>query len=371
MQIGLNAQRLAGQRLGIGRYLEYMLKHWNTMLHDGDQLRVFVRDPFDPAELGLSSGVQVEQLSPPLTPVLWENLLLPRQSSRLDVLYCPSYTVPLLYRGRCVVAIHSLNEAQSGTHPWWYHLTYSLMYRLGARKAHTIIVPSESTRQDVIRLYNVPPSKIVIIPQGADDSFRPLDDPEQKRKTRVQFVGSDRPYLLFVGKLSQRRNIPLLLSAFSLLKQRENIPHALLLVGPNHLHLPIDNLARELGIADSVIQTDGKFADHQALISIYNAADVYVNPSLYEGFSMTLVEALACGLPVVVSNRAALAEIADGCGMMIDDITPEAFADAIHRVLTDSALNQRLRLQSIERSHAYRWQGFAAQTLDVLRQAAK
>ena len=85
-------------------------------------------------------------------------------------------------------------------------------------------------------------------------------------------------------------------------------------MGPNHLHLPIDNLARELGIADSVIQTDGKFADHQALISIYNAADVYVNPSLYEGFSMTLVEALACGLPVVVSNRAALAEMPDGRG---------------------------------------------------------
>lgn len=369
-RIGLNAQRLAGQRLGIGRYIEYMMKHWDGQLTPDENVRVFVREPFDTAALGLSARVRMHVLRPRLTPLLWENVLLPMQARSLDVLYCPSYTAPLLYPGRTVVAIHSLNEAQGGTHAWSYHLTYRQLYALSARRAERVIVPSESTRADIVRLYGIAPEKIVIIPQGADDHFRPTADVNQQRRTRVRFIGDDRPYLLFVGKLSQRRSIPLLLEAFSLLKQREHIPHALLLMGPNHLHLPLADLTRSLGIEDSVIQTDGVFADHRELVAIYNAAAVYVNPSLYEGFSMTLVEALACGLPVVVSDRAALREIAGDAGLLVESITAETFADAIYRVLTDRALEADLRARSLERAKSYRWEGFARQTLKVLREVA-
>jgi glycosyltransferase involved in cell wall biosynthesis len=141
-------------------------------------------------------------------------------------------------------------------------------------------------------------------------------------------------------------------------------------MGPNHLGVPLEQLAAELGISDSVVQTDGKFPDHGELISIYNAADLYVNASQYEGFSMTLVEAMACGLPVVVSNRAALAEIAGGSGYMIDEPEADAFAEAIYQVLSDSELNRSLRSKSLERARSYRWEGFARDTLEILRQVA-
>jgi len=268
------------------------------------------------------------------------------------------------------VAIHSVNEVQTGTHPWWYSLTYTQRYKLSAVRADRVIVPSQSTKEDMLEHYRIPAEKIVIVPQGADDSFRPLNDEEKNRSTRIRHLSADRPYILWVGKLSQRRNIPLLLEAFSILKKRHRIPHVLLLMGPNHLGVPLDQLVEELDIAGSVVQSDGKFPDHSELISIYNAADLYVNASLYEGFSMTLVEAMACGLPVIVSNRAALAEIAGGFGYMIDEPDAEAFAEAIYQVLSDTELNQSLRAKSLERARSYRWEGFARDTLEILRQVA-
>lgn len=371
MRLGINGHRLAGQRLGIGRYIEYMLKHWNTMLLPSEYVTIYVREPLSQDGLGLSEAFSVELLGPNLTGSLWENLILSRHAGTLDILFCPSYTVPLLYRGRCVVATHSVNEAQRGTHPWWYRHTYTPWYRISAQHADRVIVPSASTQADVVNHYGIPPTKVEIVPEGVDDAFRPIDDPDLIRRTRQRYLGSDRPYILFVGKLSQRRNIPNLIAAFGALKKRDRIPHALLLMGPNILGLPLAQLAADLGVADSVVQTDGKVADHRELIAIYNAADLYVYPSSYDGFSLTLVEALACGIPVVTVNRAALREIASGCTLMIEEPTSEALTEAIHRTLTDQALREDLRAKGLKRVRSFRWEDTARRTLEILRRVAQ
>ncbi len=372
MRFGVNAQRLAGQRLGVGRYLEYMLKYWSAQLRADDSLHIYVEQPFDPASLGLGDRVHVHHLTLAGIRIggkVWENLLLPTRAHEIDVLFGAAYSLPLLYPGKSVLALHSVNEQQSGAHSAWYAFTYEPIYRASAHKAPVVIVPSESVKQDAIARYRLPPEKLVVIPQGADMSFTPNRDADAIRAARLRHIGSDTPYIVWVGKLSQRRNIPMLLEAFALFKRR-GFPHKLLLMGPNHLNLPLSEITVRLGISGDVIQTDGKFTDHRELIAVYNAADVYLNMSLYEGFSMTLVEALACGVPVIVSKRAALAEIAGEAGILIDDITPEAFADALVRVLSDTALSDSLRRKSIARSAAYRWEGFAQATLDVLRRVA-
>lgn len=371
MRVGVNAHRLAGQRLGIGRYIEYMLKYWNSMLLPSEEVTLYVRAPFDKDSLRLSGAFRVELLEPNLPGSLWENLVLARRAVDLDVLFCPSYTIPLRYRGRSVVATHSVNEAQSGTHPWWYRYTYTPWYQRSAQHADRVIVPSESTRGDVQRHYGIPASKIDIVPEGVDDAFRPLDDPDLIRRTRQRYLGSDRPYILFVGKLSQRRNIPNLMAAFSAVKKRRRLPHALFLMGPNVLGLPLEKLANELGIADSVVQTDGRVADHSELIAVYNAADLYAYPSSYDGFSLTLVEALACGIPVVTVHRAALREIARGCTLMIEEPTVDALTEAIDRALTDEALRADLRTKGLERVRSFRWEDTARRTLEVLRGVAQ
>lgn len=371
MNCGINARRLAGQRLGIGRYIEYLLKHWVRMALPSDRFSLYVREPLEKNDLQLSEAFMIKLLQPRLTGLLWENLLLSRHAKELDVLFCPSYTMPLRYRGRCVVATHSLNEAQSGTHPWWYKFTYTPWYRLSAQKADRVIVPSQSTKSDIQKYYGIPAHKIDVVPEGVDDSFRPMEDENVLRSIRQRYLGSNRPYILFVGKLSQRRSIPTLMAAFSLLRKRHRIPHALLLVGPNVLGLPLAQLAKDLDITDSLVQTDGRFADHRELIWIYNAADLYVYPSSYDGFSLTLVEALACGTPVLTVNRAALREIASGCALMVEEPTVQALVEAMRRGLFDTELRQDLRAKGLQRARSFRWEDTARRTLEVLRRVAQ
>jgi glycosyltransferase involved in cell wall biosynthesis len=371
MRLGIDAQRLAGQRLGVGRYIEYMIRHWEKMVSPADQVTIFVRDPRLVADRSVSDVFDVKCLRPALTGATWQALVLSRQAKNLDVLFCPSYMVPLGYRGRCVVAIHSMNEMQPGTNPWSYRLTYSQIYRWSGRHADAVIVPSEATKRDVHAIYGIPESRIAVAHQGAPESFGPIADEAVLRATRKRYLGTDRPYILFVGKLSQRRNIPLLLEAFADLKKREKIPHALLLFGPNHLGLPLERMTAELGISDSVVQTDGKVASHEDLVPVYCAADLFVQASLYEGFSMTLVEALACGKAAVTVNLPALREIAEGCSVLVDLPTVESVRDAMWSVLRDPGLARELSGKALERSKRFRWETCARRTLEVLRQVAE
>lgn len=370
MRIAVDGQRLAGQRLGVGRYIEYLLKHWDRMLHPDDSVTVFTREPQSVDGLGLAGPIRMRALGPALTGQLWQNLVLPRESAAWDVLFCPSYFAPQVGAGRKVVAVHSINEMDPASLPWWYRFTYSPLYRRSARRADRVIVPAASTKHEVEEHYGVPSDRIDIVAQGTDESFHPIDDPKVLRATRIKYLGADVPYVLFVGKLSVRRNIPVLLEAFAKLKKGSKIPHKLLLVGPNHVHLPFDEIVTRLGLRDSVVQTDGRFAHHTELVPIYGAADVFVHPSSYEGFSMTTVEAFACGVPVVTVNRAGLREVASGYARMVEEPTAEAIAEAIHDVLSDPELSRRLRASSLQRSLAFRWENTARETLDSLRRAA-
>jgi len=370
MHFGVDAHRLAGQRLGVGRYIEYLVKHWRTMMQNGDRCTLYTREPYDGTGWEPSPAISVHTFAGRVPPGLWQHGVLPRFTSGIDVLFCPSYSVPVTYTGKCVVAIHSMNEVESGTHPWWYKLTYSRLYRFSADRADRIIVPSESTRQDLERYYGIGGAKVDIVVQGADESFRPITDDALKRATRIRFLGTDRPYIVFVGKLSTRRNIPALIEAFSIVKRRTRLPHALLLVGPNHVGVPLDTLIAKYGVQGDVVQTDGRFASHLEVPPVYASADLYVNASSYEGFSMTLVEALSCGTPVVTVNRAALAEIAAGAAEFVEEPTPADLADAIERVLTDPELSRSLSERGARRADTFRWHVTARQTLDVLRRVA-
>lgn len=366
MRIGVNARRLEGQRLGVGRYIEYLVRHWGTMLGP-DEVVLYLREPLRRDD-ALPDGVSAKVLAPRLTGLSWEAVHLPRVAREVDILFCPSYTRPPVYSGRTVVAIHSTNEAEAGTHPWWYGLTYSPFYRRSAREAERVIVPSRSTLEDIQTLYGIPDDRLVVVAQGVDEDFRRVEDEHELRAARVRWLGSDTPYVLFVGKLSQRRNIPTLMRAFARAKAQAGLPHSLLLMGPNQLDQPLATLAAELGIAASFVQNDGIVQRHKELAAVYSGADLYVNASTYEGFSITLVEALACGTPVVTVDRAALSEIAGDAAMLVPEPTETHLADAILQVLRDETLRRDLSARGVERSKRFQWQATARDTLDVLRQ---
>lgn len=373
MRIGFNGHRLAGQRLGVGRYIEYMLRYWSGMLEPGEEVELFLRRPLDDASrayLGLPDSIRPVVLAPDVSGIPWENIALRRAHGRLDVLFCPAYTAPIGYRGRLVVATHSVNEIRSGAHPWWYAQTYGRLYRHSAERADIVVVAAETTKCDVERLWGIPPERMVVVLQGADDCFRPIEDGGELRAVRRRYFGGDRPYILFVGKASIRRNIPMLLRAFAELRRTRRIPHGLLLFGPNPDGLPLERLCADLGIVGDVVQTDGRLTDHRELVPIYNAADVFVHPSEYEGWSMTTVEAMACGTAVIATNRGGLGEAVDGEGFLLDAPTVDGLVDAIGRVLEDDALRRDLQRRAAARGRRLRWQETTRLTLDVIRDVA-
>lgn len=266
-----------------------------------------------------------------------------------------------------VVATHSVNETEPNAHSWMYRQTYARLYKHCARRAEAVIVPGERTRKAVEEHYGVPKERLHIVHQGADEAFHPMDDqPELLSATRRRFFGADRPYLLFVGKGSPRRNIPMLIEAFAKLRQEGRWPHGLLLFGPYKGEVPFDKLCKDLGVEKDVVQTEGVVEKHSDLVPIYAAADIFIHPSENEGWSMTTTEAMAAGTAVIAADRGGLGEVANGHAYMIEPGV-EALHDAIQTVLSDDKLRADLRRRARERGEALRWDKIAEQTLDVVR----
>jgi glycosyltransferase involved in cell wall biosynthesis len=367
MKIGVNARRLEGQRLGVGRYIEYLLAEWESLLEPEDDVTLYFRHPQEGSRSGLSSRFTNRHVGPSLTGMLWESTTLARGARDRDVLFGPSYTAPLIYGRPTVVAIHSLNEAETGTHAWWYRYTYGALYARCARGADKVIVPSVSTANDMKAEYDLAPEKIEVVPLGVDPVFKPAEDDASARAVRSKYLTSDRPYVLVVGKLSQRRNAPLLIEAFARAKKRLKFPHYLLFFGPNHLRLPLAQLAVQHGVSNDIVQTDGRLDWHSDLAAIYNGADLYLNASSYEGFCLPLLEALASGTPVVTSTRGALGEIAGDAAVTVEDPTVESIATEIARTLGDPALRAELSARGVERAGLFSWRTCATRTLAIIK----
>lgn len=368
MKIAFNGQRLAGQPFGVGRYIEYLLLYWGEMLADDETVSVFLRQPLEPGLKGmLDSKIIPKLLMYNGSGIPWENMHLRRPAKRHDVLFCPAYTAPINYQGPLVVATHSVNETDASAHTAFYRQTYSRLNRHSARNADAVIVPCAMTRDAVVDYHGVDQAKIHIVPQGADGAFRPQKNPELAAKTRIKFFGHDRPYILFVGSSAPRRNTPMLIEAFADLRGK-GFPHGLVLFGPYKGDVDLEALCKSLGVHGDVIMTRGEIEKHSDLVPIYDAADVFVHPSENEGWSMTTIEALACGTAVIASNKGGLGEVANGHALMMEQPSRRALGAALIQVLGDPALRKDLEQRARARGKALSWDATARQTLKIIRQ---
>lgn len=361
-------------RFGVARYTDYLISAMSRQLSSEDSITLFAPRPISPPVKSQGAPIHERTIGPRLTNALWENLILPFKCGDMDVIFGPSYTLPVFSPGKKVVCIHSVNEAEQGQHSFWYNLTYGLKYRLSAKVADRVIVNSQSNKDRVVSHYGISPDKVDVIWLGVDEKFRPMKGDKANvilRDTRVQYIGEDRPYVLFVGTMSARRNIPMLIKAFAKAKKRHELPHALFLVGQNKEGIPIDQLARDSGVENSVVHFGGTFERHDGIVPIYNAADLFVMPSNTEGFSLTLPEAMACGVPAITSASSSLGEVANGYAHTLDHVEEENLSEAIAEVLTNRQLHQNLRERGLERARELRWDECARKTLLVLRQVAE
>jgi glycosyltransferase involved in cell wall biosynthesis len=280
-----------------------------------------------------------------------------------DVFHATNYASPRAVGARVIVTVHDLalvRFPELGTRP------LQRMMRLARRSvaaAHRVIADSESTRRDLVELLGADSDKSRVIFPGCGAAFNPLPAATARACVEARF-GFTTPYILHVGTLEPRKNIPALLRAFAQLCRTHPVPHLLVLAGQRGWgYEPIFESVRALDLGGRVQFTGGVRSDD--LPALYGAADVFVYPSLYEGFGLPVAEAMACGTPVVASNASSLPEVAGDAAVLVDPHDETALADAVRRVLTDPALRETLRTRGLQQARRFTWERCARETLSV------
>lgn len=368
MDLAINGLRLTGRRYGVGRYIEYLLRHWKHVMHPFDRIVVYTPGPLE-ERIDLPERAEHRIVPARHSFGYWEQVVLAGLRQEHDLLFCPSYVAPLLGRGKTVLTHLGSYEAVPSAFPLIQRWKTRAIYRLSAHRADRVITVSESSKRDIVRFYGVRPEKISVIYLGVDPVFRPITDKELLASTRKRYLRSDHPYILFVGKLSRRRHIRELVIAFSRLKQTRSIPHALFLIGPDTAGQNVLRLARAHGIESSVVHQE--YASHEELVAIYNAADLFVYPSAYEGFGIPVLEAMACGVPTIALSNSSFLEIAAGAAFLAPSGTEEELFLAMDRVLFSEELRAKMRVAGPKRAGQFGWSSIARQTMDLLSEVAK
>ncbi|MDQ7028784.1 MAG: glycosyltransferase family 1 protein [Ardenticatenia bacterium] len=261
---------------------------------------------------------------------------------------------------RTVVTVHDIAPLLfPGKRLGMSQLAWQWAWR-GALRAKRLIADSDFTRRLVIKRFRLSPERIVVVPLGVESAFRPLPE-EAVERLRRRYAVPEAPLLLYVGNTQPRKNLEGLLRALAILWHQN--PRVMLLQVGKPPTARQRALVESLGLRDAV-HFLGLVPDAD-LVAFYNLADVFVFPSLYEGFGLPPLEAMACGTPVVASHAASLPEVVGDAGLLVDPRDPEAMAEAIHHVLQDPELAEELRRRGLERARQFTWERTAQETLAV------
>jgi glycosyltransferase involved in cell wall biosynthesis len=294
-----------------------------------------------------------------------EQLTLPIEISplRLDLLHSPDF-IPPLRRPRSCASVITIHDLVFMLYPHFLTKKAAHYYgQIDQAVLHTdaIIAVSHATKQDIMRLLGVPERKITVIHEAASPIYRPIKSEDVRGRVRARF-GIHSPFLLFVSTIEPRKNVPTLLRAFRWLLDHYHPAVKLVLAGEKGwLYEDVMQLLGELKLEEEVIFL-GRVSSEE-LLWLYNAAEVLVAPSIYEGFGLTPLEAMACGTPVVVSNVSAFPEVVGDAGLLVDPHNVEELAIAIWRILDDPDLRASLVEKGLRRAATFSWDKAAQETL--------
>jgi len=284
-----------------------------------------------------------------------EQLEIPWAARRADLLHVLHYNAPLLHPGPLVVSILDvIHIADPEYRRRFSSRAYARpMLNLAARKAKHIVTISEYSKAQIIELLGVPSSKISVIHCGVDQQFQPSDR-EAACATVSETLGIPGPYILYLGNLKPHKNVSTLFRAVADLRGRGALPHQLLIVGHDARWGPVRREeCNRLGIADMT-----HFVRHvpqKLLPTLYAAADLLVMPSTLEGFGLPVLEAMACGTPVICSRAASLPEVGGDAVLYFDPFSAGELATVIDRVLGSHRLQETLRMKGLERAKLFDW----------------
>lgn len=305
---------------------------------------------------------------------LWHRLSLPLPvelfAGSADLIYSPDFLLPPTLPGRpTLLTVHDLSfEIMPETLPEPLVAYLRRNVPRAVRRATHILADSESTRQDLIRLWGVPPERITVLYSGVEPRFRPVEDPEQQARVRARYGLGPWPFVLTVGTVQPRKNYPHLIGAFAILVREGIFPQGhLVIVGERGWKAEgtFEAIQRS-GLADR-IHWLGFVADED-LPALYSAAAAFALVSRYEGFGLPALEAMACGVPVVVSRTSSLPEVVGEAGVLVDPESVQDIARGLRAVLTDPEQQARLRVAGLERARRFTWEAAARRWHEVVEQ---
>lgn len=368
------------QRTGVGYYTWHLLKHLPAVDPNSEYVAWYLN------ARALTGGRRRRLAELPVTerwtpiPTRWfdrmtERFDLPRIEwfVRFDLLFAPNFVPPSTRTRSLVVTIHDLAfrlhpETAPQSTRWWLSRVERTLER-----ATRIIAVSEATKRDLLELYGVSNERVAVIPNGVDGrAFHP-PSPEDVARVRRRF-GIAGPYLLFLGGIEPRKNLPALVRAFAQLPP--DVRPALVLAGGSvewntEGRDALEGALRELPwqIGERIVLTG--YVTEVEKVALLGGAESLVYPSLYEGFGLPVLEAMACGTPVVTSDAPALAEVGGDAALLVDPRDPAAIAAGIERVLRDGELRTELTAKGTARAASYSWEQTARRTAEVLHEAAE
>ena len=367
MRIGIDARKL--HDFGIGTYIRNLLRQL-TRIDQSTEFVVFCRpqDVSALASLGNNFRVVTETAG---NYSLAEQLRIPLALRRegVTLFHAPHYVLPPLVSCRSVVTIHDCIHLMFPQYlPNRFALGYaraSMAY--ATRRATRVLTVSESSKRDIIRFFGTSPDKIDVIPNAFNERFSVEPKKEDVARVRERYQLQD-AFVLYAGNVKPHKNLERLIEAFSLVRRRGLGNLKLVLIG--------DEISKYAALRRAVhrhqlhpyVRFIG-FMPEETLAVMYRLAGVFVFPSLYEGFGLPPLEAMASGTPVVTSNVSALPEVAGDAALLVDPYDPVAIADAIHDVLTNDSLRSLLCKKGRQRASQFSWEASARRVREIYRQA--
>jgi glycosyltransferase involved in cell wall biosynthesis len=370
MKIGISTSVIQRGKTGIAQYLFALIRAWvpHAFVLEED------RPLFDFAQSAMELVSIAERHRPPARNILWHQTHLPAMAreKKLDVLHIPSYRrLPWPQPCATVATIHDLAPFHVAHKYDWKRMFYGrVVVRRLARRLQEIIAVSHNTARDITRFFGLPAERLTVIHNGLDhERFFPLPPAGAKAWAGAN-LGLDQPFFLYVARLEHPgKNHVRLITAFNRFKTETRSLWQLALAGSDWTHA--DVIHRQ--IAQSPWAQDIRclgFVDDEKLPMLYRAADGFVYPSLYEGFGMPPLEAMACGCPVLCSTRGSLGEIVGRAALTVSPEDVHALQESLADLAANTQLRQCLRAKGLQHAQRFSWQQTAQATLDTFERAA-
>ena len=358
MRIAIDANEGFRQELvGIGRYARELVRHLAALDPREELIFLGIRSP--KMEYDFVQPKSLRLLRSPAYRSLWSQVRLPLHllRHRYDLVHLLEHKIPILYKHKTVVTIHDLGIYKfPDTIPKLERERFYLFTREAILNATHIITISQSSKRDICNIFGISPERIDVVYHGVDHSFYKLNVTPTKRK---------HPYILSVGTLQPRKNYVLLIRAFKRLCATLSVPIELLIVGKGWISDEIVKEAKEQPFTDR-IHLLGYISQDQ-MPALYAGATMVATPSLYEGFGISVIEAMASGTPVVAANTSSLPEVVGSAGLLIDPRDELLWVETMRDLITDPAQLQVLRERGILQARKFTWKRTAEETLTVYR----